>query len=251
MQRGLQNFLVIKVGTGIGCGIVCHGEVYRGANGSAGDVGHICVDPDGPRCHCGNLGCVETMAAGPAIARAAAEAARERPEPAARRSMLGRARRAEAAGRGARPAAPATWRPTRSCSAPGALIGQMLASVVNFYNPSHVFIGGGVAAHRPAVPGRRAAERLPPLAGAVDAPPRDPVHAARRACRADRRRRAGDAGEPASVRGGGAMTLGAVASTTSSSRFGPVRGAARRELRARSPGRISACSARTAPASRR
>ena len=48
MQRGLQNFLVIKVGTGIGCGIVCHGEVYRGANGSAGDVGHICVDPDGP-----------------------------------------------------------------------------------------------------------------------------------------------------------------------------------------------------------
>src|SRR6185503_17416412 len=75
MQRGLQNFLVIKVGTGIGCGIVCHGQVYRGANGSAGDVGHICVDPGGPRCHCGNVGCVETMAAGPAIAREAAEAA--------------------------------------------------------------------------------------------------------------------------------------------------------------------------------
>ncbi|MBC8058594.1 MAG: ROK family protein, partial [Rhizobiales bacterium] len=71
LQRGLANFLVIKVGTGIGCGIVCHGRVYRGANGSAGDVGHICVDPAGPRCHCGNLGCVETMAAGPAIARAA------------------------------------------------------------------------------------------------------------------------------------------------------------------------------------
>ena len=48
LQRALPNFLVIKVGTGIGCGIVCHGEVYRGANGSAGDVGHICVDPDGP-----------------------------------------------------------------------------------------------------------------------------------------------------------------------------------------------------------
>ena len=75
MQRSLQNFLVIKVGTGIGCGIVCHGEVYRGANGSAGDVGHICVDQAGPRCHCGNLGCVEAMAAAPAIARMALEAA--------------------------------------------------------------------------------------------------------------------------------------------------------------------------------
>ena len=85
LQRGLQNFLVIKVGTGIGCGIVCHGEVYRGANGSAGDVGHICVDPDGPRCHCGNLGCVETMAAGPAIARAGDRGgARAGAEPAAR-----------------------------------------------------------------------------------------------------------------------------------------------------------------------
>ena len=72
LKRELPNFLVLKVGTGIGCGVVCHGEVYRGANGSAGDVGHICVDPAGPRCHCGNVGCVETMAGGPAIARSAA-----------------------------------------------------------------------------------------------------------------------------------------------------------------------------------
>jgi predicted NBD/HSP70 family sugar kinase len=75
LKRTLSNFLVIKVGTGIGCGIVCHGEVYRGAAGSAGDVGHICVDQEGPRCHCGNVGCVEVMAAGPAIARMALQAA--------------------------------------------------------------------------------------------------------------------------------------------------------------------------------
>ncbi|HEY9223249.1 MAG TPA: ROK family protein, partial [Variovorax sp.] len=75
LKRTLSNFLVIKVGTGIGCGIVCHGEVYRGAAGSAGDVGHICVDQEGPRCHCGNVGCVEVMAAGPAIARMAVHAA--------------------------------------------------------------------------------------------------------------------------------------------------------------------------------
>jgi glucokinase-like ROK family protein len=142
MQRSLPNFLVIKVGTGIGCGIVCHGEVYRGANGSAGDVGHICVDPAGPRCHCGNLGCVETMAAGPAIARATTDAAQSG-QSALLRQMLDerdtlRLQDVAQASRAGDVAANAIVQ--RS----GALIGQMLASVVNFYNPSHVFIGGGI-----------------------------------------------------------------------------------------------------------
>ena len=142
MQRGLQNFLVIKVGTGIGCGIVCHGEVYRGANGSAGDVGHICVEPGGPRCHCGNLGCVEMMAAGPAIARMAAEAA-QAGQSALLAEMLearGELRLQDVAQASRAGDAAANAIVQRA----GALIGQMLASVVNFFNPSHVFIGGGV-----------------------------------------------------------------------------------------------------------
>jgi glucokinase-like ROK family protein len=142
MQRGLQNFLVIKVGTGIGCGIVCHGVVYRGADGSAGDVGHICVDPAGPRCHCGNLGCVETMAAGPAIARAAAEAAQTG------QSSLLKQMIAERGALKLQDVAQASRAGDVAANAivqrSGALIGQMLASVVNFYNPSHVFIGGGI-----------------------------------------------------------------------------------------------------------
>ena len=142
LKRTLSNFLVVKVGTGIGCGVVCHGEVYRGANGSAGDVGHICVLPDGPRCHCGNLGCVETVAAGPAIARQATEAAQN-----GRSAMLA-VRLADQgqltpedvglASRAGDAAANAIVQGS------GALIGQMLASVVNFFNPSHVFVGGGV-----------------------------------------------------------------------------------------------------------
>ncbi len=142
MQRGLQNFLVIKVGTGIGCGIVCHGVVYRGANGSAGDVGHICVDPAGPRCHCGNLGCVETMAAGPAIARAATEAAQTGQSTLLKQMLDERGvlklQDVAQASRAGDVAANAIVQ--RS----GALIGQMLASVVNFYNPSHIFVGGGI-----------------------------------------------------------------------------------------------------------
>ena len=142
LQRSLSNFLVIKVGTGIGCGIVCHGEVYRGANGSAGDVGHICVDQAGPRCHCGNLGCVEAMAAAPAITRLATEAA-QAGESAALAEMLRASGSLSAidvgqASRNGDAAANAIIQRA------GSLIGQMLASVVNFFNPSHVFIGGGV-----------------------------------------------------------------------------------------------------------
>ena len=142
LQRSLQNFLVIKVGTGIGCGIVCHGEVYRGANGSAGDVGHICVDQAGPRCHCGNLGCVEVMAAAPAITRLATEAA-QAGESAALAEVL-RAHGALTAvdvGQASRSGDAAA---NAIIQKAGSLIGQMLASVVNFFNPSHVFIGGGV-----------------------------------------------------------------------------------------------------------
>ena len=142
LKRELANFLVIKVGTGIGCGVVCHGEVYRGANGSAGDVGHICVDPDGPRCHCGNLGCVETMAAGPAIARQATEAAQT-----GRSAMLAERLadqgelKPEDVGHASRAGDSAA---NAIVQGSGTLIGQMLASVVNFFNPSHVFVGGGV-----------------------------------------------------------------------------------------------------------
>ena len=142
LKRTLSNFLVIKVGTGIGCGIVCHGEVYRGAAGSAGDVGHICVDQEGPRCHCGNLGCVEVMAAGPAITRMAVEAAEF-----GQSDLLAECLRTKGrldaldvghAGRAGDAAA------NGIIQRAGSLLGQMLASVVNFFNPSHVFIGGGI-----------------------------------------------------------------------------------------------------------
>ena len=142
LQRSLQNFLVIKVGTGIGCGIVCHGQVYRGANGSAGDVGHICVDQAGPRCHCGNPGCVEAMAAAPAITRMAMEAAQSGESPALAELLKANGRlTAVDVGQASRSGDAAA---NAIIQRAGSLIGQMLASVVNFFNPSHVFIGGGV-----------------------------------------------------------------------------------------------------------
>lgn len=143
LRRRLQNFLVVKIGTGIGCGIVCHGAVYRGTDGSAGDVGHICVDLGGPRCHCGNVGCVEAMAAGPAISRMADEAARNGGSALLTELLAAKGELTPfdvgAASRAGDVAANAIIK--RS----GSHIGQMLAAVVNFFNPSHVFIGGGIA----------------------------------------------------------------------------------------------------------
>jgi hypothetical protein len=53
---GIDHFLVVKIGTGIGCGIMASRKIHRGSNGSAGDIGHICVDKEGPVCRCGNRG---------------------------------------------------------------------------------------------------------------------------------------------------------------------------------------------------
>ena len=143
LHRTLPNFLVIKIGTGIGCGIVCHGEVYRGTDGAAGDAGHICVDYDGPRCHCGNVGCVEAMAAASAFSRMALEAAQSGESPQLARVLAQRGvLTPEDVGQASRSGDVAANAIIQRC---GQLVGRMLASLVNFFNPSHVFIGGGLA----------------------------------------------------------------------------------------------------------
>jgi|YNPNPStandDraft_1061719.scaffolds.fasta_scaffold02675_3 glucokinase-like ROK family protein len=71
--RGLQELIYISIGTGIAAGIVHRGELYVGANSSAGELGHVTVLPDGPLCPCGNRGCLQQLAAGPAIANRARE----------------------------------------------------------------------------------------------------------------------------------------------------------------------------------
>ena len=69
VAKGAQDFLFVKIGTGIGCGIVIEGELYRGVNGCAGDIGHIRVEDFGPTCACGNTGCLEAFSGGAALAR--------------------------------------------------------------------------------------------------------------------------------------------------------------------------------------
>jgi predicted NBD/HSP70 family sugar kinase len=64
-----SDLALVSVGTGISAGVVIDGHLHRGATGMAGEIGHVVVDPDGRLCRCGQRGCLETVAAGPAIAR--------------------------------------------------------------------------------------------------------------------------------------------------------------------------------------
>ena len=70
-EQRFQNWAYISVGTGIGGGIILRGQLWRGPNSMAGEIGHVIVNPDGPRCACGLHGCLEAVAAGPAILREA------------------------------------------------------------------------------------------------------------------------------------------------------------------------------------
>ena len=141
---GHDNVVVIKIGTGIGAGIISDGRLHRGAQGSAGDVGHIQVTDD-PEvvCRCGNIGCLEALAGGAALGRAGEAAA-----------LAGRSTRLRAAleqhgslsaedvARAASFGDPVAVALLQSA---GRRVGSVLASVVNFFNPSLIVIGGGVA----------------------------------------------------------------------------------------------------------
>jgi glucokinase-like ROK family protein len=141
---GLDNLIYVKIGTGIGAGIVSNGRMHRGSSGSAGDIGHICVDKSGAVCRCGNIGCLEAMAAGPAIAEKAAAAARSGASEFLRQRLEANQGKlspedVNAACRSGDTAALEIVRQS------GQMIGDVLAGLVNFYNPSHIFIGGGIA----------------------------------------------------------------------------------------------------------
>jgi glucokinase-like ROK family protein len=141
--KGVDNLLFVKIGTGIGGGIIADRSLYRGTQGCAGDIGHICVDPDGPVCSCGNRGCLEAMAAAPAIALKAERCAREGLSPSLsgvleERGELSAKDVGEAASVG-------DYHALEIIRESGRLVGRVLATLVSTLNPSLIVIGGGVA----------------------------------------------------------------------------------------------------------
>ena len=144
IAQGHDNVVVIKIGTGIGAGIISDGRLHRGAQGSAGDVGHIQVVEDATIiCRCGNIGCLEALAGGAAIGRHGEAAALEGRSPLLKAALDEHGQvSAQDVARAAAFGDPVAVDLLQSA---GRRVGHMLASVVNFFNPSLVIIGGGVA----------------------------------------------------------------------------------------------------------
>ena len=142
--ENVDHFLVVKIGTGIGCGIMASRKIHRGSSGSAGDIGHICVDTNGPICRCGNRGCLEAMAAGPAISEKATQAAREGKSELLQKMMQNNRSvlTPEDVNMACREGDETALEIIRSS---GRMIGDVLAGLVNFFNPSQIYITGGIS----------------------------------------------------------------------------------------------------------
>lgn len=148
VARNVDEFLFIKLGTGIGCGVVLNGQIYRGPAGSAGDIGHIAVEQrltgrDGALCLCGRRGCLEALCGGPALARQATEKA-ESGQSAILASLLAQdgvltAKSISTA------AVLGDAQAIQIIETTALRVGLVLSGLVNFANPSMIVIGGGVS----------------------------------------------------------------------------------------------------------
>lgn len=142
--RGLDNMIYLTVSTGIGGGIIVDGELYSGADGCAGELGHMTIEVDGPQCHCGNFGCLEALASGWAVAKAAITRINTGEKSSIIELADGKLESitaetvAEAARRGDRLA-------TDIVAEAANYLGVGLANLVNIFNPELIVIGGGLS----------------------------------------------------------------------------------------------------------
>lgn len=127
--RGVDDFLYLTVSNGVGGGIVSGGRLLRGANNSAGEIGHCCVEPEGRPCACGKRGCLEAYAAGPGLSRTFSELSGAE---LSGKELLALALEGDEAAR-------------RAWEMEGDYLGRGIACAVNLLNPSRVIIGGGLS----------------------------------------------------------------------------------------------------------
>jgi len=138
--RGFRNVLCVTLGTGVGGGLILNGELFRGTDGSAGEIGHTTVDPfSGVKCKCGNTGCLEVFASATAIVRMAHEQLSKYPSTELKSGEL-TARSVYEAGMRGDELSLAVLKKM------GTYLGIGLANLVNLLNPEIIVIGGGVAA---------------------------------------------------------------------------------------------------------
>jgi glucokinase len=140
--KGLQHVVYITLGTGLGCGLVLSGTLFRGASGYAGEFGHTTVEPFGRRCACGAIGCLETRVSATGIVRTAREHLEKNPQSVLQTyqgDQLTAHRIYDAAIQGDKVAVAVFEETSR-------FLGLACANVMNLLNPEMIVIGGGVMA---------------------------------------------------------------------------------------------------------
>ena len=138
----VDHQVFITLGTGVGGGVITHGVLLRGAQGAGGELGHVTLDPTGPRCGCGNHGCLEALASGTAIGRRAREVANEKPRSALGQLAIERQVLGEDVTRLAQEGDEAAISVLEET---GRWLGIGLAGFVNIFNPEVIPIGGGAS----------------------------------------------------------------------------------------------------------
>jgi len=142
--RGARNFIYITVSTGIGGGIIIDGKIYTGPTGTAGELGHMVIDDEGPQCNCGNKGCWETLASGTALSREARHRIKEGAATSILKYAGGNIEKINA--EAIHEAAQTGDKLANELIARTAYyLGVGLANLVNIFNPEVIIIGGGLS----------------------------------------------------------------------------------------------------------
>lgn len=139
-SKGYKNSIAVTLGTGVGGGIIIDGKVLRGVDGTAGEIGHICVEPLGAPCGCGSRGCVEQYASATAIVRQTQELASQYPKSELLEKTRLTSKDVFEAGETGDELALEVFRRQ------GFYLGIALAGLINVLNPEVIVIGGGAAA---------------------------------------------------------------------------------------------------------
>ena len=142
--KGLKNCIFVTISTGIGGGIIINGELYSGAAGTAGELGHMVIDDDGPLCNCGNRGCWEMLASGTALAAAAKRSIKEGVESSITEFTDGDVEKinAQAINKAAIAGDPLAQ---KLISRTAYYLGVGLSNLINIFSPELIIIGGGLS----------------------------------------------------------------------------------------------------------
>lgn len=130
VSKGFKHVIQVTLGTGVGGGLIINGEAYRGIDGTAGEIGHICVEPDGHPCGCGSRGCIEQYASATAVVRMGREVG----------LTFDTAHEIYIAAGNGNEAARKVYKTM------GRYLGNILGGLINVFNPEMIVIGGGMAA---------------------------------------------------------------------------------------------------------